>query len=128
MVGVVIASHGTIAQGMYESAKMFFGNDITQFTYVGLKGDQTAEELDEELRQAMCEVDYGDGVVVLADLFCGTPCNRAVMQMKDTTHIISGVNFPIVLELLGARQYNNVNLADLVKIGQDGVKYVNSIV
>ena len=128
MIGIILASHGTIAKGMFESAKMFFGNDIEQFTYVSLDSAQTADELEESLRQSIHEVNKGDGVIVLADLFGGTPCNRAIQCMEGDTHIISGVNFPILLELLGARQYNEVDMMTLVQTGQQGITYVNGLI
>lgn len=75
MKGILLLSHGDMAKGMADSAKLFFGEVIEQMDYLCLHAGDSSEEFAEQLCKKVNELDYGDGVVMLVDLYGGTPCN-----------------------------------------------------
>ncbi len=121
MKGIVLVSHGDMAKGMAQSATFFYGDDIPQLTWCGLRQDQSPEEFADELKKAVAQVDDGDGVVVLADLFGGTPCNQAILCMNDNTECIAGMNFPMLLELLSDRMGEVPGPNGLAEKGKSGI-------
>jgi mannose/fructose-specific phosphotransferase system component IIA len=127
MKGIVLISHGDMAKGMAQAATLFFGENIPQLTYCGLQPEDSPEEFAESLHKAIENVNSGDGVILLADLFGGTPCNQAVQQLGDRVDLISGMNFPLFLELLGERMGEEPDIAALIEKGQAGVMNVKNI-
>ncbi len=121
MKGIVLVSHGDMAKGMVHSASFFYGDEIPQLDFCGLRQGQSPEEFAEQLKETIGRVDTGDGVVVLADLFGGTPCNQAILCMNDTTECIAGMNFPMLLELLSDRESEVPGLEGLAEKGKSGI-------
>ena len=127
MKGIVLASHGQLCEGMYQTTKLFMGEDIPQYTYVPLMATDSAEDYGEKLAKAVEEVDSGDGAVVFVDLMGGTPYNRACMLISDKVEVIAGMNLSMVLELLGNRLSDTYDFTALVQTGKDGVLDVNQM-
>jgi mannose/fructose/sorbose-specific phosphotransferase system IIA component len=124
MLGIVIASHGPLAEGMVKSAEMFYGSEIPALTYECLKADQGPDEFGKLLEKDIEKVDQGDGVVLLVDVFGGTPANQAA-ALTDRATVIAGMNFPILLELLGSRQFAD-EIPDLIETGKSSIISVNA--
>ncbi len=118
MKGIVLVSHGDMAKGMAHSATFFMGDSIEQLEYCGLRQDQSPEDFAQELAVAIAKVDSGDGVIILADLFGGTPCNQSVQQLGDNVELIAGMNFPMLLELLSERMSGDVDAIQLAEKGR----------
>lgn len=127
MKGIVLASHGEFAKGLADSAAFFMGDDIGQLEYCCLRQDSSLEEFTARLEAAMARVDSGDGVVVLADLLGGSPCNQAIAQLREHVELVAGMNFPVLLELLSARMGGEVDLESLIVRGRTGLCDVREI-
>jgi PTS system mannose-specific IIA component len=105
MIGIVLAAHGPLPNALLESAKMILG-DVEQVFPLSLMPDDNLDGLVERMQMTAANADTGDGVLILLDLFGGTPSNAATLltqQMKDV-HAVSGVNVPMLLETLMARR------------------------
>ncbi len=104
MIGIVIAAHGPLPDALLESARMIVG-DPEQVTTVSLMPGDSLEGLVDRLRAAADEVASDDGVLILLDLFGGTPSNAATLitQQSEHIHAVSGVNVPMLLETLLTR-------------------------
>ncbi len=104
MVGVVLAAHGPLPQALLESAGMIMG-DLPQVTGVSLMPGDSLEGLVDRLQVAVNEVKSDHGVLLLLDLFGGTPANAAALLTQQMTGVqaVSGVNMPMLLETLLAR-------------------------
>ena len=125
MKGIVLVSHGEMAKGMINSAELFFGDNIEQLTAVSLLAGDNVEGFRNNLLSAVEQVNTGDGVIVLADLFGGTPCNIAALSLGKNTNLISGMNFTMLLEILGTRQgINPPSIQKIVETGTKGIKEV----
>ena len=128
MKGIVLMSHGPLAAGMHETSKLFMGDDIPQYTYLCLNAGDSPEDFDAALAEKIKEVDTGEGVILIADLMGGTPCNRAMMLlMNPGVELIAGMNLSIVLQLLGNRLSDNYDMKELENVGKEGVLYVNPL-
>ena len=127
MVGIVLISHGKMAEGMVDSAKLFFGDAIEQLAYVTLRMEDNPDDFQSSLAAAIKEVDGGEGVIVLADLLGGTPSNRAAYLVSDNVQVITGMNLTIFLELLGLRLSGAVDIQSLIATGQSGIVSLNDL-
>ncbi len=121
MVGILLVSHGMMAEGMMDSISMFFGNNIPQLDYMRLYMDSNADEFGIEMGKKVADLDTGDGVVIFADLFGGTPCNQALRLVSDKVHLIAGMNLPMVMEFLGTREFSELDASALVTAGQAAI-------
>jgi len=112
MIGIVLAAHGPLPDALLESADMILGDTEKIFPLKLMPGD-SLEGLIDRMRDAVQKVETGQGVLILLDLFGGTPSNAAafISQQMEGVHAVSGVNVPMLLETLLARQSSNDILA-----------------
>lgn len=131
MIGIVLLSHGKLAEGMLDSCRLFFGDDLPQITYRCLDSRISPEQFDTEIDHAVNEVDDGCGCLVLCDLFGGTPSNRCVYKFNERTQIISGFNFAVLLEFLGIRDtledISQLDVHSLIETGKSGIVSLNTL-
>ncbi|WP_271813090.1 PTS sugar transporter subunit IIA [Clostridium beijerinckii] len=106
MLGIVIATHGTLSNGIKDAAEVIMGNTENIAT-VNLNAGDDIEKLGKKINNAILEVNQGDGVVVLVDLVSASPYNQSVLatnqldpELRDKVYIISGVNLPMLLEII----------------------------
>lgn len=127
MKGILLVSHGKMAEGMVDSASMFYGDDIKQFASLCLSPMDNPEEFGGRIKEVVETIDSGDGVIVFADLFGGTPCNQSIMQLNDNIELVSGLNFPMLLDVLGSREFSDVEASHLVEVGKEGIADVKKM-
>ena len=123
MVGLVVATHGALAEGLKNAAHMLAG-DAADFTAVGLVPGMEPSGFQETLREAIEGQNTGDGVIVLVDLFGGTPSNCTCRLLaQEGVRAISGVNLPILLEAVFSRDGMSVDqLAEhLAQVGATAI-------
>jgi PTS system mannose-specific IIA component len=114
MIGILIVSHGGLADALISSVQTLVG-DLQKISGVSIRPKDNAEEVKGRIRKKMAEVDEGDGVVVLTDLLGGTPTNACLSLSKDEKiEVITGVNLPMLLTLSSYRRGRS--FGDLVKI------------
>ncbi len=98
--GFVLAAHGDLAPALLESAEMILGQQDGVLT-VKLMPSMNLEALEAELSDAIARADQGAGVMVMIDLFGGTPSNAAALCLRShDCAIVTGVNLPMLLETL----------------------------
>ncbi len=124
MIGIVLVTHGRLAQEFVDALEHVVGpqNNVTAIC-VGPEDD-----LERRRKEILCRVgqaDEGEGVVLLTDLFGGTPSNLAISVLdKGRVEVIAGVNLPMLIKLASLR--GNEPLASLVvQAEQAGRKYIN---
>ncbi len=104
MVGIIIASHGDFAKGIFQSAEMIFGAqaDVCVCTLEPSKGP---EDIKAQIEAAVASLSQSEEVLILADLWGGTPFNQATMVMEghDNWALVTGVNLPMVIEAYAGR-------------------------
>jgi mannose PTS system EIIA component len=119
MIGVVVVTHGQLATELVNAAETIVG-DLPRFAAVSIGWHDTVELAREEIAQAVARVDSGTGVIVLTDMFGGTPSNLAITFLAEgRVEVITGVNLPMLLKLAGTREV--ADLRDLARhIREDG--------
>lgn len=99
MIGTLILTHGGLARELLAAAREISG-ELEQFEAVSLEWGDSPDEARAKVRAAIARVDSGEGVLILADTFGGTPCNVALsVQDPGRVEVVSGVNLPMVMRL-----------------------------
>ena len=124
MIGIVIVTHGKLAEAFAAVTEHVVGKQ-QQMIAIGIEPDDDAERARERILKAISDVDHGKGVVVLTDMFGGTPSNLAISVMKrEGVEVIAGVNLPMMIKLASVR--GKVPLEEAVNQAQDAArKYIN---
>jgi len=124
MIGIVIVTHGKLAEAFLSVTEHVVGKQ-TQMAAIGIEPDDDAERARERIVKAIAEVDSGNGVVILTDMFGGTPSNLAISAMKhDGVEVIAGVNLPMMIKLAQLR--GKVSMEEAVIQAQEAArKYIN---
>ncbi len=104
MIGIVLAAHGPLPDALLESTSMILG-ELTQVTSVSLMPGDSLDGLVDRLQAAVNEVNTGDGVLILLDIFGGTPANATAFLTQRATDLraVTGINLPMLLETFMAR-------------------------
>ena len=124
MIGMVLVTHGRLAEELIAALEHVVGAQ-TNIVAVCIGPDDDIDRRRAEIVESVAKVDDGGGVVVLTDMFGGTPSNLAISIM-DKAHIevIAGVNVPMLIKLATARQTES--LAEATRSAQEaGRKYIN---
>jgi len=125
MIGIVLAAHGPLPGAFLESTSMVLG-DLPQVESISLMPGDSLEGLVDRLQAAVNEVNTGDGVLILLDMFGGTPANAAAFLTQQTNDLcaVTGVNLPMLLEIFMARMSTDrlESLAEMAfSAGQAGI-------
>jgi mannose PTS system EIIA component len=116
-IGGVIVSHGQVANELVAAAEAVVG-DLSHITAVSIGWHDDVEMAQDEIRRAIDNVSSGNGVLLLTDMFGGTPTNIAAMFLKENeVEIVTGVNLPMVIKL--ASNTREMTLHELAKEVED---------
>lgn len=124
MIGMVLVTHGRLADELVAALEHVVGPQPSVAT-VCIGPDDDMEQRRKDILDSTAKVDDGSGVVVLTDMFGGTPSNLAISIMdKAKVEVIAGVNLPMLIKLASVRHHEK--LADAVASAQEaGRKYIN---
>jgi PTS system mannose-specific IIA component len=112
-IGGVIVSHGQIATELLAAAETVVG-DLSHIQAVSIGWHDDVESAKDEIERAIKNVSSGKGVLLLTDMFGGTPTNiSAMFIMENEVEVVTGVNLPMVIKL--ASQNRETTLSDLAK-------------
>ncbi|HCM85670.1 MULTISPECIES: PTS sugar transporter subunit IIA [Enterococcus] len=106
MLGIVIATHGKLSDGLKDAAEVIVGT-TNNIATVNLNPGDDVQELGKQIEAAVKEVDKGAGVIVLTDLVSASPYNQSVLitnslepELQANVYVIGGVNLPMLLETI----------------------------
>jgi PTS system mannose-specific IIA component len=102
MIGVVIATHGRLAEETLACAEAIVG-PLARARAVAVSSAIPLDAARESIAAAIREVDEGDGVLVLTDMLGGTPANLALGFLGEKVDVVTGVNLPMLLKLSTCR-------------------------
>ena len=102
MIGVVVVTHGQLATELVNAAETIVG-DLPQFAAVSIGWHDDVDDAREEIKQAIARVQGQEGVLILTDMFGGTPANLALTFLDERVEVVTGVNLPMILKLATAR-------------------------
>jgi PTS system mannose-specific IIA component len=124
MIGMVLVTHGRLADELVAALEHVVGPQPSVST-VCIGPEDDMEQRRRDILESVGKVDDGAGVVVLTDMFGGTPSNLAISIMdKAKVEVIAGVNLPMLIKLASVRHHET--LVDAVASAQEaGRKYIN---
>lgn len=123
MIGLVIVTHGKLAIELRRAAEHVVGPQ-TQLETVCIGPDDDMERRREDIRNAANSVNTGKGVILLTDMFGGTPSNLAISLLKEgEVEVVAGVNLPMMIKLSEARRTHELTEAAR-KAKEAGIRYI----
>lgn len=129
-IGIIIASHGKFAEGIHQSGSMIFG-DQEKVQVVTFMPSEGPDDLYAHFNNAIAQFDADDEILVLADLWSGSPFNQASRIMGENPDrkfaIITGLNLPMLIQAYTERMMDanagvNQVAANIIKEAKDGIK------
>jgi mannose PTS system EIIA component len=124
MIGLVLVTHGRLAAEFRGAVEHVVGPQ-TGFETVSIGADDDMEQRRQDILDAVAQADSGAGVIVLTDMFGGTPSNLAISVMEaGRVEVIAGMNLPMLIKLTSVRKGDDMALA-LNEAQAAGRKYIN---
>ena len=123
MIGLVLVTHGRLAEQFVTAMEHVVGKQ-ERVASICIEADDDMESRRDDIARAIADVDDGNGVILLTDLFGGTPSNLAISLMEaGRIEVIAGINLPMLIRLGGARKVMKV--VDAVGAAREaGRKYI----
>jgi mannose PTS system EIIA component len=124
MIGLILVTHGRLAQEFLVAMEHVVGKQ-QQIETIAIGPNDDMEQRRADIASAIAKADAGKGVIILTDLFGGTPSNLAISLLDaGRVEVIAGVNLPMLIRLEGARR--SMNVRDAVSAARDaGQKYIS---
>jgi|SRR5687768_4000439 len=114
MIGVVVVTHGQLATELVNATETIVG-DLPRFAAVSIGWHEDTQDARDEIAQAAARVDKGAGVLILTDMFGGTPSNLAMTFLApNKVEVITGVNVPMLIKLAGL-----IEQSDLLAVARE---------
>lgn len=104
MIGVVVVTHGQLATELLNAAEAIVG-DLPQFSAVSIGWHDNMDDARDEISRTIARVQGAGGVLILTDMFGGTPSNLSLTFLEtDKVEIVTGVSLPMLIKLAGLRE------------------------
>ena len=119
MIGVVVVTHGQLSTELLNAAETIVG-DLPRFAAVSIGWHEDTGDAREEIAQAVAKVQQGQpgqGVLIVTDMFGGTPSNLAMTFLGEDVEVITGVNLPMLIKLASLKE--KPNLLDVAREMRD---------
>lgn len=124
MIGLVIVTHGRLALEFVQAMEHVVGPQVGVVS-VCIGPDDDMEQRRRDILQAAAQVDTGGGVILLTDMFGGTPSNLAISVMEQTrAEVIAGLNLPMLIKLASVRSRESLE-ACVAHAQEAGRKYIS---
>ncbi len=124
MIGIVLVTHGRLAEEFKHAVEHVVGPQENMET-VSIGADDDMEQRRQDILDAIDRAGTGNGVIILTDMFGGTPSNLAISAMEPgSVEVVAGVNLPMLIKLTSVRRNDNLPAA-LEQAQTAGRKYIN---
>jgi mannose PTS system EIIA component len=132
MIGILIVTHGEIGKSLLDSATQILGARPAQISTLSVWRQDDPDDLVLRARELMDQIDAGDGVLILTDIFGATPGNVVSKLLQDgKVEGVSGVSLPMLLRVLTGRNGSNPATLDVlvqraISGGAEGLVHMNT--
>jgi PTS system mannose-specific IIA component len=124
MIGMVLVTHGRLAIEFRAAMEHVVGPQA-QVETITIGPDDDMDQRRRDIVDAVTKVDTGDGVVILTDMFGGTPSNLAISVMNGgRTEVVAGINLPMLIKLCSVRGEHDLDKV-VIQAQEAGRKYIN---
>lgn len=130
MIGVVVVTHSQLGQSLIETAEFILGSKPENVESVSINVKKDVDELRVKIANAIKNVDNGVGVLILTDMFGGTPSNLSYSFLEEgQIEVISGVNLPVLIRAIGMQKDKDLSKAanSLVASGKRSISLASGI-
>lgn len=129
MIGLLIITHSRLAKELLEAATFIIGS-VEAAECISIETQKDSKKLRNIIQNKLKSLDQGDGVLILVDMFGGTPSNLALSFLqKDTAEVVTGVNLPMVLAIAHNRKGKGLaEVAEMAKsAGQRSISLASEL-
>jgi len=128
MVGMLIVTHGRLGEGLLDAMQMIAGTQ-EKVDFASLKEGDSIDELKERILSAVKMLDDGSGVLVFVDMFGASPSNAAAYLLNENVEVITGVNLPMLLEIVSFRESSSLQelSANAMTAGVESIKNLTQL-
>jgi PTS system mannose-specific IIA component len=130
MIGIVIVTHSRLGEALIEAAEFIIGGRSKALVSVSIDINQSAEKLRKNIQEGIKKVDKKDGVLILTDMFGGTPSNLSYSFLEEGhIEVLSGVNLPILVQAINSREKLELSklVTSLEKYGKKSISLASGI-
>jgi PTS system mannose-specific IIA component len=130
MIGIVIATHSQLGDALIDAAEFILGNQPETTVSVSLNLNENADKLRQKIVEGIKKVDQQEGVLILTDMFGGTPSNLSYSFLEEgRVEVISGVNLPMLIKAVEAREKTQLSelAVDLEAFGKKSISLASGI-
>jgi len=115
MVGILIVTHGRLAQELVETTKIIVGKSTEHIIPITVDWNDDMADIQKTIASSVTKVDQGKGVLILTDMFGGTPSNISLSFLSEKVEIITGVNLPMLIKIVNVGdRYSLKELSQLI--------------
>ncbi len=131
MVGILIVTHRQLAEALVSASDLIMGR-LEKVVPVSLDPSAMPDELRKQIAEGLAKLNGTDGVLILTDMFGGTPSNLSLSFLKEgQVEVISGVNLPMLIKVNQLRQGQYANLREMAltlqESGQQGITVASEL-
>ena len=130
MIGVVVVTHCNLAEELINAAQLVVGEELKQFQAVSVDPRDGSDKIREKIVSALRRVDTGQGVLILTDMYGGTPSNISLSFLEEKKiEVITGVNLPMLLKLATVPNHPDLEslAAFITDYGQKNINLVSEV-
>jgi mannose PTS system EIIA component len=116
MIGALVVTHGYLGRELVSAAEMIVG-EISHIQFVSIGWHDDVNDTRKDIEKRLTEVESGNGVLILTDMFGGTPSNIALsFHDPGKVDVVTGVNLPMIIKIAGQKEGDSLeNLARIVR-------------
>ncbi len=130
MIGIVIATHSQLGDALIDTAEFIIGKRPETTVSVSINLNENVDKLRQKIVEGIKKVDQREGVLILTDMFGGTPSNLSYSFLEEgRVEVISGVNLPMLIKAVEAREKTQLSelAADLEAFGKKSISLASGI-
>ncbi len=130
MIGIVIVTHCQLGEALIEAAEFIIGERPGSLESVSIDLSENAEKLRNKISQGIKKVEGQEGVLILTDMFGGTPSNLSYSFLEEgRIEVLSGVNLPILIQAANMREKMKLDqlASDLESFGKKSISLASRI-
>ncbi|MFA5907089.1 MAG: PTS fructose transporter subunit IIA [Desulfobacula sp.] len=130
MIGILLVTHANLGNALIETVEFISGKKETHISAVSINIQEDPEILRKKIKKAISDVKTDKGVIILTDMFGGTPSNLSYSFLEEgQVEVISGVNLPILFKAVNSRSKMNMDALTsvLVEYGKKSISLASDI-
>ena len=130
MIGIVIVTHCQLGEALIEAAEFIIGERPGSLESVSIDLSENAEKLRSKISQGIKKVEEQEGVLILTDMFGGTPSNLSYSFLEEgRIEVLSGVNLPVLIQAANMREKMKLDqlASDLESFGKKSISLASGI-